>query len=43
MGPLDGVRSGSREEEEPGRAEVAPAASVDVTRRSEKAKVLEKA
>jgi hypothetical protein len=43
MGPLDGVRGGSREAEEPGRAEVAPAASLDGTRRSEKAEVLEKA
>jgi hypothetical protein len=43
MGPLDGVRGGSRASEGPGRAEVAPAASLDGTRRSEKAKVLEKA
>jgi len=39
----DGVRGGSRAAEEPGRAEVAPAASLDGARRSEKAEVLEKA
>jgi hypothetical protein len=43
MGSLDGVRGGSREAEEPGGAEVAPAVSLDCTRRSEKAEVLEKA
>ena len=42
-GPLDGVRGGSRAAEEPARAEVAPAASLDGTRPSEKAEVLEKA
>jgi len=42
MGPLDGVRGGSREAEEPGRAAVAPAASLDGTRPSEKAEVLGK-
>ncbi len=43
MGPLDGVRGGSRAVEEPGRAEMAPAASLDGTRRGEEAEVLEKA
>jgi len=43
MGPWDGVRGGSRSAEEPGRAEGAPAASLDSTRRSEKAQVLEEA
>ncbi len=43
MGPLDGARDGSREAEEPGKAEVTPAASLDGTRRSEKSEVLEKA
>ena len=43
MGPSGGMRGGSREAEEPGRAEVAPAASLDGTRRSEKAEVLEEA
>ncbi len=43
MVPLGGVRGGNRKEEEPGRAEVAPAASLDSKRRSEKAKVLEDA
>ncbi len=38
-----GVRGGSRAAEERGRAEVAPAASLDGTRPSEKAEVLEKA
>ena len=37
-----GVRGGSRAAEERGRAEVAPAASLDGTRPSEKAEVLEK-
>jgi hypothetical protein len=43
MGLANGVRGGSIEAEEPGKAEVAPAASLDGTRRSEKAEVLEKA
>ena len=43
MGQSDGVRGGSRSAEEPGRAEGAPAASLDSTRRSEKAQVLEEA
>ena len=44
MGPLDGVRGGSREPEETDRAaEGAPAARLDSTSRSEKAKVLEEA
>ena len=43
MGQSDGVRGGSRSAEEPGRAEVAPAASLDGTRRSENAEVLAKA
>jgi hypothetical protein len=43
MRPSGGVRGRSREAEEPGGAGVAPAASLDGTRRSEKAEVLEKA
>jgi hypothetical protein len=47
MGPSGGVKGGervlwSRAAEEPGGAEVAPAASLDGTRRSEKAGVLER-
>jgi len=43
LGPLDGVRGGSRAAEEPERAEVASAVSLEGARRSEKAEVLEKA
>jgi hypothetical protein len=44
MGPWDGVRSGRRAAaDEPERAKVTPAASLDSTRQSEKAEVLEKA
>jgi hypothetical protein len=42
-GPLDWVRGGSRAAEEPARAEVAPAASLDGTRPIETAEVLKKA
>ena len=43
MGASNGVRGGSREAEQPGRAEVAPAASLDGTRQGERAEVMEEA
>jgi hypothetical protein len=41
--PLGRVRDGSRGAEEPGKTGVAPAASLDDMRQSEKAEVLQKA
>jgi hypothetical protein len=43
MGPSGGVMGWSKEAGEPGGAEVAPAESLDGTRPSEKAEVIEKA